>query len=88
MVVTSSMRLVSLAAGGEDEFYDYFVYVGKDKATGKRDAFVFNGGTCTKGYLTFYPIVRTMKKKDGGGGREGCTFSSFFFFRPLPLKKN
>lgn len=53
------MRLVSLAAGGEDEFYDYFVYVGKDKATGKRDAFVFNGGMCTKGYLAFYPIVRT-----------------------------
>jgi len=47
VVVTSSMRLVSLAAGGEDEFYDYFVYVGKDKATGKRDAFVFNGAPVT-----------------------------------------
>lgn len=44
VVVTSSMRLVSLAAGGEDDFYDYFVYVGKDKATGKRDAFIFSGG--------------------------------------------
>lgn len=33
VVVTSSMRLVSLAAGGEDDFYDYFVYVGKDKVS-------------------------------------------------------
>jgi len=72
------MRLVSLAAGGEDEFYDYFVYVGKDKATGKRDAFVFNGGTCTKGYLAFYPIVRTMKKKDEGGGGKVALFHLFF----------
>lgn len=40
----SAMNLISLAAGGEGKHYDHVVYIGKDKATGLRCAFVYDCG--------------------------------------------
>jgi len=46
------MRLVSMAAGGENEYYDFVSYVAKDKETGVRECHVFDCGDFADEVLT------------------------------------
>eukprot|EP00040_Diaphanoeca_grandis_P017906 m.94117 g.94117 ORF g.94117 m.94117 type:complete len:344 (+) comp26685_c0_seq1:107-1138(+) len=67
----SPMRLISLAAGGENEFYNYFVFVGKDPTTQIREAFVFNCGAAADEILStlgqaFILFQQESEAKKGG----------------------
>lgn len=44
MIDFKEMRLVSLAAGGEDNYFNFATYIAKDAKSGVREAFVFDCG--------------------------------------------
>lgn len=73
------MRLVSMAAGGENEYYDFVSYVAKDKETGVRECHVFDCGDFADEVLTtlgqafvLAADLKRSKPKKKARARESC----------------
>ena len=54
------MRVISLASGGEKEYYDFISYVAKDKDTGFRETFVFDTGVFSDDVMSTMGTSRAL----------------------------
>ena len=69
------MRLISLASGGEKDYYDFISYVAKDKDSDKRECFVFDTGVFSDDVLSTmgqaFVLAQQLASKGSRAGQSG-----------------
>jgi len=74
------MRVISLASGGEKEYYDFISYVAKDKDTGFRETFVFDTGVFSDDVMSTmgqaFVLAQELAKKGSSAHQGDDTYAS------------
>jgi len=74
------MRLISLASGGEKDYYDFISYVAKDKDTDKRECFVFDTGVFSDDVLSTmgqaFVLAQQLASKGGSGAHRDGNYAA------------
>lgn len=73
------MRVISLASGGEKEYYDFISYVAKDKDTGFRETFVFDTGVFSDDVMSTmgqaFVLAQELAKKGSSAHQGDSTYA-------------
>eukprot|EP00729_Bicosta_minor_P002159 gene2159-12653_t len=74
------MRVISLASGGEKEYYDFISYVAKDKDTGFRETFVFDTGVFSDDVMSTmgqaFVLAQELAKKGSSAHQGDDTYAA------------